>query len=810
MREGVYTLDHTEHHTISNWRFYLLGGLRVRYTGQWLSVPPYRTHALVAALLLDARPLHRDHLAGQLFPDQPERAGRRRLSDLLWLLRRALPDLALEITAEYIAFPVESRWLDVEVFKRKATTPDPGAWQEALTLYQGPLLPDCFADWLLVEREALHLEYTRLLERASKWLMGRQTFSEALPLAQRLAHEEPFDEEALRMLMRVHAALGQRGAALAAYERFAGLAADELGLEPEQATQFLAQAIRASILTPLRPDTPEPRDLPPEDLLRRAQAALERGDQAIVAAYLERLEAHRPAVDKTAVCLLEMDLALLRNEYTQIERILAMCDRHQAAVLAREAALALGQKQATAACEAASRALLLACAQRDRQSELEALLILTQAQRLSGQPLQALVTAERALRLARERESAAGIVRAHLAQGFALYRQGRSREATPIFYEARALAQEHDLRRYLAEALHGLANVLSDSGNFVETLPIIQETLSIWRDLGLARLEARTLQTLASIYDLLGQHAEALRNIERAMQIYERLGDTFGAACCRYHLAAGMPYRDELLVGESLTLAREALATFHALGQTGWEAATLATLGYALWLDGQHAAALDAFHQSYALHQQRGEMGVLPELLAYQGLAHVGLGDAAAALDCTQRALLALAQGPLDNDIAAEIYYARAMALIAGGQDDEAHDCFVRAYEILLECAAQLQDEVARHAFFRRDPTTRRLMQEVYARGLAPDPRTGVVTRWLPARSDPEQAVPVAWTFDAGPSDVALKRAQGAITLRRSRLARLLEEAQAQGARPTTAQLAQTLNVSPRTIKRDRAALRKA
>ncbi len=68
--------------------------------------------------------------------------------------------------------------------------------------------------------------------------------------------------------------------------------------------------------------------------------------------------------------------------------------------------------------------------------------------------------------------------------------------------------------------------------------------------------------------------------------------------------------------------------------------------------------------------------------------------------------------------------------------------------------------------------------------------------------------MPVRWTVDAGPADAALKHAQGAIALRRARLARLLREAELQGARPIVAQLAEALDVSPRTVKRDLAALR--
>ena len=201
-------------------------------------------------------------------------------------------------------------------------------------------------------------------------------------------------------------------------------------------------------------------------------------------------------------------------------------------------------------------------------------------------------------------------------------------------------------------------------------------------------------------------------------------------------------------------------------------------------------------------------MHFLPELWAYRGLAHLGLGRQTEALNCTHRALLALAQGLAEGDILSEIYYAHAAVLAAGGQDEQATDYFRRAYHNLLEYAALLEEDEARRAFFRRDPTVRRLMAEVYARGIAPPPKDSSV-HWLPSRVDPAgAAVPVTWTLDAGPPDQALKRAKGAVALRRTRLARILRQADTQGARPTVRRLAQTFGVSPRTIKRDLAALR--
>ncbi|MDY7041952.1 MAG: DUF1670 domain-containing protein, partial [Chloroflexota bacterium] len=290
-------------------------------------------------------------------------------------------------------------------------------------------------------------------------------------------------------------------------------------------------------------------------------------------------------------------------------------------------------------------------------------------------------------------------------------------------------------------------------------------------------------------------------------KLYEQYGNPVQVAINHYHVACTLLYHDDELAPRAVIETQQALATFHTRDSPGWEAATWAMLGYALWVGGQYDVALDTFRRAYELHEQLGELGVLPELLAYQGLAYLGLGRPHRALDFTRRAVLALAQGEVSDEAISEIYYAHAMALAAHDEQSQAHAYFTRSYQNLLVVAAQLEDEPARHAFFHHNPTTRRLMQEVYARGIAPAPESGVISRQLPSFHG-RYPTQVTWTVDAGPADVALKQARGAIALRRARLSRLIREAQAQGANPTNAQLAEILGVSARTVQRDLAALR--
>jgi len=784
-------------------RFYLLGELRIAVAGEQQPAPPYRTHGLLASLLLHPHPQRRDRLIGQLYPEMPESAGRRRLSDLLWLLRRAMPALPLETTVREVHLPAESRWLDVEAFEGAAASDELRDWLVALDLYRGDLLETAYDDWLLEHREALYLEYVRLLHRASAQLLGSRQFERAVALAERLVAVEPYDEKALRTLMEGYRAIGRRGAALAVYEQFVARVADEFGVEPDPATLALAETIR-------RPDVASGADaglLPadessPEALLRRGREALEGGQRAVVEEVIERLRAGDFPHHADDACLLEIDLVIFYEEYARAGELLAACGGRRAPALARAAALSLATHDLAEAHSLASEALMLAHEAQDQQSELDALLVLAQTQRVQGRIVQAERSAEQASNLARATASPKGMVRASLVQGHGQILQGRYTQAMSLFREARYWAGEHGLRRLRADALRGISIVHCHRSQPLAALTSQLEELSIWRDLGLRSHEASALQNLATTYDHLGRSADSQRALEVAQKICEELGEPVRAAINQYHLAGNLLYQDDALAPRSIELARGALAIFRAHGQAGWEATALRWLGYAQWVGGRHADALESFEQAYQMHEQLGELGVLPELLAYQGLAHHGANSCEHAIDFTRRALWALAGGEVSDEVVPEIYYAHAVALAACGDDEQAGVYFRRAYGKLIDAAAGLEDEAARQTFFQHSPTTRRLMQEVYRRGIASPPTSGIISRQLPATRD-AGLIRVKWTVDAGPADAVLRQSEGAIALRRSRLSRLIREAESQGASPTVAQLAEALGVSPRTIQRD-------
>ncbi len=136
----------------------------------------------------------------------------------------------------------------------RATTDQPAS----LSLLDGDLLEDLdgidptFDAWLTTERERLR-DRARTVAEA---LLREQVEPEAaIPAAQRLLQIDRAHEGAWRALMRAHAARGERGMAIQAYDRCRAVLADLLDASPSAETQKLLAEIRgpAGSRMPLRP-----------------------------------------------------------------------------------------------------------------------------------------------------------------------------------------------------------------------------------------------------------------------------------------------------------------------------------------------------------------------------------------------------------------------------------------------------------------------------------------------------------------------------------------------------------------------------
>ncbi len=169
-------------------------------------------------------------------------------------MRRTLPDADRYLTADELAIQWRGDapfWLDVAEFEnhlKLAGTAVGGDLQlqhleQAVAIYGGELLPGCYSDWLLAERDRLAEAYGRALEQLVALFEGRRDYRQAIGHAQALLRHDPLHEPGYAHLMRLHALNDDRAAALHVYHTCVTMLRRELDVEPSQATRELYERL---------------------------------------------------------------------------------------------------------------------------------------------------------------------------------------------------------------------------------------------------------------------------------------------------------------------------------------------------------------------------------------------------------------------------------------------------------------------------------------------------------------------------------------------------------------------------------------
>ena len=209
----------------------LFGAFQVQLDGQPVTrFESDKVRALLAYLAVEAaRPHRREHLAGLLWPDQPEAAARHNLSQTLLRLRQAIGDRQarppfLLITPQTIQFnPASDTWLDVAAFTAyTAASATVEALTQTLTHYTGDFLAgfygvdsDLFEEWVLARREELRRHALLALDRLVGQYEEQGAYELAHPYAQQLLDLDSLREESHRRLMRLLALNGPPRAGMA-------------------------------------------------------------------------------------------------------------------------------------------------------------------------------------------------------------------------------------------------------------------------------------------------------------------------------------------------------------------------------------------------------------------------------------------------------------------------------------------------------------------------------------------------------------------------------------------------------------------
>jgi DNA-binding SARP family transcriptional activator len=230
-----------------------------------------RLQSLLAYLLLRrTAPQDRSHLAFLLWPDSTEAQAHTNLRKLLHQLRQALPDADHFIytdkhNLQWRSAPGASWTLDVQDFEQALAQAEQAeqaqdtavlrqTLEQASHLYCGDLLPSCYDEWILPERDRLHQLFLQSAERLIALLDQERDYTAAIAVAQRLLRHDPLHEATYRQLMHFYALRGDRAAALRVYHTCVTVLERELAAEPGEATRQAYESLLQSDTSP-RPTT---------------------------------------------------------------------------------------------------------------------------------------------------------------------------------------------------------------------------------------------------------------------------------------------------------------------------------------------------------------------------------------------------------------------------------------------------------------------------------------------------------------------------------------------------------------------------
>lgn len=111
------------------------------------------------------------------------------------------------------------------------------ALEEAVALYHGDLLPGCYDEWLLPERDRLHQAFLEALERLIVVQEGERDYHAAIRSARRQLLFDPLHEATYRHLMRLYAVLDDQASAMRTYHTCVTVLERELATEPSRVTR---------------------------------------------------------------------------------------------------------------------------------------------------------------------------------------------------------------------------------------------------------------------------------------------------------------------------------------------------------------------------------------------------------------------------------------------------------------------------------------------------------------------------------------------------------------------------------------------
>jgi DNA-binding SARP family transcriptional activator len=205
--------------------------------------------ALLALLAVEhPRPVSRDKLVADLWPESGTDEARHLLRDSLYILRSALGDDSVLATGDDLRLNPRRLTCDLWDFEAALAREDPEA---AVSAYHGPFLTgfhlsggEEFEHWVEGERARLGRRYAQALEQLAERHVQAGELTKAVEWWSRLVREDPYNSRIALRYMQALEAAGDRAGALRHASAHADLLRAELDAVPEREVVALAERLR--------------------------------------------------------------------------------------------------------------------------------------------------------------------------------------------------------------------------------------------------------------------------------------------------------------------------------------------------------------------------------------------------------------------------------------------------------------------------------------------------------------------------------------------------------------------------------------
>ena len=286
-------------------------------------------------------------------------------------------------------------------------------------------------------------------------------------------------------------------------------------------------------------------------------------------------------------------------------------------------------------------------------------------------PFSALAYYQRALTAYQTVNYRLGEINCLVDMSAALDEIGRHMEARQNLVQALAMSKTIGWRGMEGWCLANLGSNAFDLGDYTAAKQYHEQALIINRETGRLHGESVNLDTLGLVYVFWGEYDTALDYIQEALRVQELLNDLRSQGYTHNHM--GLAY-------------------------AGLERAEDARL---------------SFECALRMRKKQGQMTLALDDLAGLARLELAMNNRGEALDFTNQILTGISESGLDGaEFPAWIFLTCARALAAAGQSERASAAKQAGRALVMERAAQIQDEALRRQFLEQVPFNRHLLAD--------------------------------------------------------------------------------------------------